>query len=177
MICGRWPVGVPSSAGRATSARVSRFEVGDGWFGATVHGTDAYEVELTEDDESVVPAQPSAAATRAEGLETWLGSLSREELLELVREQLGANRELRRRLELRAATACSDAPVVRERVLALLDPAPFAQYGHVEYTDGHAYGEQAAEAVDALRTLIRQGHAAQAVALAREVVSVGHRQE
>lgn len=119
-----------------------------------------------------VPAQRSAAAHRAEGLERWLDSLSREELLELVREQLGTDRELRRRLELRAAAARSDEPAVRDRVLALLDPAPFAQYGYVEYADARAYGTQASEAVAALRVLITGDRAAQAVTLAREAMAV-----
>ncbi|MFJ4923380.1 SWIM zinc finger domain-containing protein [Streptomyces sp. NPDC088725] len=119
-----------------------------------------------------VPRQRSAAASRAEGLERWLVSLPREELLALVREQVEGDRELRHRLELRAATARSDDPVVRERILALLDPAPFAGYGYVECADAQAYGDQASEAVAALRTLIADGRAAQAVILAREAMAL-----
>ena len=122
-----------------------------------------------------VPRHRSAAASRAKGLTQWLESLPREELLALVREQVERDRELRRRLELRAATARRDDPVVRERVLALLDPAPFAGYGHVEYADAHAYGQQASEAVAALRTLIADGRAALAVTLAREAMAALHR--
>lgn len=190
--------------GQAYQDAVSGLEVGDGCFTATVRGTDAYEVELTEDGEDGVhgecdcpygqeghfckhcvaaglvvlgrardvPAQRSAAASRGQGLEAWLESLTREELLGLVREQLSGSRELHRRLELRAATARSDGPVVRERVLALLDPAPFASYGYVEYADAHAYSRQAAEAVTALRALTGQGRGAQAVVLAREAMAV-----
>jgi uncharacterized Zn finger protein len=123
---------------------------------------------------SDVPRQRSAAASRAKGLAQWLESLPREELLALVREQAERDRELRRRLELRAATARRDDPVVRERVLALLDPAPFASYGYVEYADAHAYGQQASEAVAALRTLIADGRAALAVTLAREAMAALH---
>ncbi|MBB6437574.1 SWIM zinc finger family protein [Streptomyces candidus] len=124
---------------------------------------------------SHVPRQRSAAASRTRGLAQWLESLSREELLALVREQIERDRELRRRLELRAATARRDDPVVRERVLALLDPAPFASYGYVEYADAHAYARQAAEAVTALRTLTADGRAASAVTLAREAMAALHR--
>lgn len=119
-----------------------------------------------------VPAQRSAAAFRGQGLEAWLESLTRAELLGLVREQLARNRELRRRLELRAATARSDGPVVRERVLALVDPAPCASHGYGEYADARAYSLQAEEAVTALRTLTGQGRGAQAVVLAREAMAV-----
>ncbi|MCX5203130.1 hypothetical protein OG897_16940 [Streptomyces sp. NBC_00237] len=124
---------------------------------------------------SDVPLQRSAAASRAKGLAQWLDSLPREELLALVREQVERDRELRRRLELRAATARGDDPVVRERVRALLDPAPFASYGYVEFADAHAYGQQASEAVTALRTLIADGRAALAVTLSREAMAALHR--
>ncbi|WP_167828772.1 SWIM zinc finger family protein [Streptomyces sp. MZ04] len=177
-------------------------EVGDGWIAATVYGTDAYEVELTVNQEGGVfgacgcpygqeghfckhcvavgltvlgqaegiPRQRAAAADRAAGLESWLQSRSREQLLDLVREQLAGDRELRRRLELRAASDSSDMGTVRDRVMALLDPGPFARYGYVEYADAHAYGRQAAEAVTVLRTLTDSGKAAQAVALARDAI-------
>lgn len=52
-----------------------------------------------------VPQQREAAAAKARALETWLGGLSREDLLRLVREQVHEDRGLRRRLELRAAAA------------------------------------------------------------------------
>ncbi|WP_371790742.1 hypothetical protein OG285_09595 [Streptomyces sp. NBC_01471] len=118
-----------------------------------------------------MPHQRSAASSRTEGLERWLVSLPREELLALVREQVERDHELRRRLELRAASARRDDPTVRERVLALLDPVPFARYGCVEYADAHAYGRQASEAVAALRTLTADGRAALAVTLAREAMA------
>ncbi|WP_433545662.1 SWIM zinc finger family protein [Streptomyces sp. CA-294286] len=124
---------------------------------------------------SDVPRQRSAAASRTKGLARWLESLPREELLALVREQVERDRGLRRRLELRAATARRDDPVVRERVLALLDPTPFASYGYVECADAHAYAQQASEAVTALRTLTSDGRAALAVTLAREAMAALHR--
>ncbi|RCH68955.1 hypothetical protein DT019_09985 [Streptomyces sp. SDr-06] len=188
--------------GRGYLDAVSGLEVGDGWFTATVQGTDAYEVELTEDRErgvlgecncpygqeghfckhcvavgltvlrqaSAIPRQRAAAAKRTKGLDTWLTSLSHDELVALLREQIAHDRRLRRRLELRAASARSDMDVVRERVMAFLDVRPFARYGYVEYEDAGAYAEQAAEAVDALRALASGGRADEAVVLAREAI-------
>ncbi|MFE9633524.1 SWIM zinc finger domain-containing protein [Streptomyces sp. NPDC006463] len=181
---------------------VSRLEIGYETITATVDGSDAYEVELTEDEDGgltgwcdcpygqdgnfckhcvavgltvlsqadSVPQQRSAAASRTRLLDGWLESRTREELLALVREQLAGDRDLRRRLELRAAAAGEDTGVVRERVLSLLDTRPFARYGYVEYADAHAYGRQATEAVTALRALTSSGRAAEAVEVAREAL-------
>ncbi|MER7461591.1 hypothetical protein [Streptomyces sp. NPDC097981] len=117
-----------------------------------------------------VPQQRSAAASRTRLLDGWLESRTREELLALVREQLVDDRDLRRRLELRAAAAGEDTGIVRERVLSLLDTRPFARYGYVEYADAHAYGRQAAEAVTALRALTASGRSAVAMEVAREAL-------
>ncbi|WP_406187440.1 SWIM zinc finger domain-containing protein [Streptomyces sp. NBC_01006] len=117
-----------------------------------------------------VPQQRSAAASRTRLLDTWLESRTRGELLALVREQLADDRDLRRRLELRAATAWEDTGIARERILTLLDTRPFARYGYVEYADARAYGRQAAEAVTALRALTAAGRAADAVEVAREAL-------
>uniref|UniRef100_A0AAU2UYZ6 SWIM zinc finger family protein n=1 Tax=Streptomyces sp. NBC_00003 TaxID=2903608 RepID=A0AAU2UYZ6_9ACTN len=181
---------------------VTGLEIGDGWITATVHGTETYEVELTEGDEggtfgdcdcpygqeghfckhcvavgltvlrqaSAIPRQRAAAANRTTGLEAWLQALSHDELLALLREQIAHDRGLRRRLELRAASARSDLAVVRERVMALLDVRSFARYGYVERGDAGAYAQQAAEAVDALRALAADDRAEEAVALTREAI-------
>lgn len=117
-----------------------------------------------------IPHQRAAARTRAVGLEAWLSALSRDELLALVREQIAGDRPLRRRLELRATAARSDLATVRDRILALIDPRPFARYGYVEYADAAGYARQVAEAADALCALTTGGRAAQAAALAEEAV-------
>ncbi|MGW4684005.1 SWIM zinc finger family protein [Streptomyces sp. NPDC004244] len=117
-----------------------------------------------------VPRQRSAAASRTRALDTWLDSRTRGELLALVREQLAEDRGLRRRLELRAATAGEDVGAVRERILSLLDTRPFARYGFVERAEGRAYRRQAAEAVAALRALTAGGRSADAVRVAREAL-------
>jgi uncharacterized Zn finger protein len=181
---------------------VCGMEIGDGWITATVQGTEAYEVELTEDEEggilgdcdcpygqeghfckhcvavgltvlrqaSAIPRQRAAAANRTAGLEAWLQALSHDGLLALLREQIAHDRGLRRRLELRAASARSEMAVVRERVMAMLDVRPFARYGYVERGDAGAYARQAAEAVDALRALAAGDRAQEAVVLAREAI-------
>ncbi|MFJ6837103.1 SWIM zinc finger domain-containing protein [Streptomyces sp. NPDC091209] len=117
-----------------------------------------------------IPRQRAAARARASGLQAWLTSLSRDELLALVREQVTDDREVRRRLELRAASARSDLDTVRDRVPALLDPRSFARYGYVEYAAAPGYARQVAEAAEALRALSGGGQAAFAVGLAEKAI-------
>ncbi|MGW0883691.1 SWIM zinc finger family protein [Streptomyces sp. NPDC002671] len=117
-----------------------------------------------------IPRQRAAARMRAAGFEIWLTALTQAELLALVRELVAGDRELRRRLELRAAAARSDLDTVRERLMALIDPRRFARYGYVEYADAPGYARQVAEAADALRALTAGGQAARAVGLAEEAI-------
>ncbi|WP_236246667.1 SWIM zinc finger domain-containing protein [Streptomyces sp. CC210A] len=119
-----------------------------------------------------VPRQRKAARRRARGLDAWLSALSRDELLALVREEVAEDPHVRRRLELRAASAQGDLAGVRSRVRELLDTGPFARYGYVEYGDARAYTDQAGQAVSALRSLTAAGRAADAVALAREAIGL-----
>ncbi len=113
-----------------------------------------------------------SARDRARGVDAWMAGLSREELLALVREEMVEDRRLRRRLELRAASARGDVVGIRSRVRELLDIGPFAQYGHVEYADARAYADQAGQAVTAIRSLKTSGRAADAMALAREAIGL-----
>ncbi|MGW7259022.1 SWIM zinc finger family protein [Streptomyces sp. NPDC054834] len=117
-----------------------------------------------------VPRQRGRARTRAQELDAWLAALSRDELLALVREQVAEDRQLARRLELRAASVRGDLVEVRARIRELLDTAPFARYGYVEYADAHAYGEQAAQAVSAIAALTTAGRPADAIPLSREAM-------
>ncbi|MER5343213.1 hypothetical protein ABT030_23400 [Streptomyces mirabilis] len=178
---------------------VSGVEVGDGWVTATVHGTERYEVELSLDglggecdcpyglegnfckhlvalgltviaQSERLPRQRKAARARAQGLDAWLSALSKGELLALVREQIDEDRQLRRRLELRAASVCGDLAAVRARICELFDIGPFAQYGYVEYADARAYADQAGQAVSAIGALTGSGRAADAITLAREAM-------
>jgi uncharacterized Zn finger protein len=117
-----------------------------------------------------LPAMRKTAATKDRSLEDWLDSLSREALLDLLREQLAQDKDLRRRLELRAVAAQADVTAVRARIRDLLDTRHYGRHGYVEYADAWAYSEQVGEAVEAIRALTEAGHADQAVAVARETI-------
>ncbi|WP_240134995.1 SWIM zinc finger family protein [Streptomyces sp. MUM 178J] len=117
-----------------------------------------------------LPRQRKAARGRAQDLDAWLSGLPREELLTLVQEQIAEDRQLRRRLELRAASARGDLAGVRARVHELLDVSPFAQYGYVEYADARAYADQAGQALSAIRGLTGSGRAEDAITLSREAM-------
>ncbi|MFF9511988.1 SWIM zinc finger domain-containing protein [Streptomyces sp. NPDC014724] len=181
---------------------VTALEIGDGWITATVHGTDAYEVELSLDEpegltgecdcpygmegnfckhlvalgltalarSESLPRQSTRARSRAQVLDAWLAKLSRDELLALVQEQIAEDRQVRRRLELRATSARGDLAEVRARMRELLDIGRFARYGYVEYADARAFGEQAAQAVSAVAALTATGRAENAISLSREAM-------
>ncbi|UUU30902.1 hypothetical protein JIX56_13830 [Streptomyces sp. CA-210063] len=117
-----------------------------------------------------LPRQRKAARERAQDLDGWLSALSKAELLALLQEQIDEDRQLRRRLELRAASARGDLAVVRGRIRDLLDIGPFAQYGYVEYADARSYADQAGQAVSAIGALTGSGRAADAIILAREAM-------
>ncbi|MER6960690.1 hypothetical protein [Streptomyces sp. NPDC000618] len=117
-----------------------------------------------------LPRQREAARSRARDVDAWLSGLSHGELLALVGELIGEDRQLRRRLELRAASARGDLAEVRARVGELLDIGPFARYGYVEYADARAFADQAGQAVSAIGALIGSGRATEAITLAREAM-------
>ncbi|MFF1905521.1 SWIM zinc finger domain-containing protein [Kitasatospora sp. NPDC058218] len=117
-----------------------------------------------------LPRLKAEGKARAGALASWLGSRSRDDLLLLVRELMDGDRSLRRRLELRAATAQADPAQLRARIADLLAVGRFSRHGYVEYADAQAYALQAGEAVAAVRALTAEGQAEQAVALAREAI-------
>ncbi|MBD3008406.1 SWIM zinc finger domain-containing protein [Streptomyces sp. 5-10] len=119
-----------------------------------------------------LPRQRKAARDRAQDLDGWLSALSKDSLLALLREQIAEDRQLRRRLELRAASARGDLAAVRARIRDLLDISPFAQYGYVEYADARAYADQAGQAVSAIGALTGSGRADDAITLAREAMKL-----
>lgn len=119
-----------------------------------------------------LPVLKAATQSRHQSLNAWLNAQSKEQLLALVHEQLAQDHGLRRRLELRAATADADVDTVRARIRDLLDTSAFSRYGYVEYADAVAYSDQVGEAVAAIRALVRSGRAEQAVDVARETVGV-----
>ncbi|MFE0457941.1 SWIM zinc finger domain-containing protein [Kitasatospora sp. NPDC058965] len=109
-------------------------------------------------------------AARAEHLESWLSSHSRDDLLALVRELIDSDRDLRRRLELRAASAGADPGQLRARITDLLSIGRFSRYGYVEYAEARAYAGQVGEAVAAINALTGKGRGDQAIVLAREAI-------
>ncbi|HEU5333914.1 MAG TPA: SWIM zinc finger family protein [Actinocrinis sp.] len=117
-----------------------------------------------------LPRRRAATQTKKQTLDTWLESLSREDLLALLRTQIAEDRELRRRLELRAASARQDLGALRAQIRELLDTRRFARYGYIEYEDAHAYAQQVGEAVTAIDEAITAGLATEAVGLAREAI-------
>ncbi|MFJ8789475.1 SWIM zinc finger domain-containing protein [Streptomyces sp. NPDC102462] len=117
-----------------------------------------------------LPRQRKAARKRTQDLDGWLSALSKDELLTLLRQQMDEDRQLRRRLELRAASARGDLATVRARIRDLLDIGPFTQYGYVEYADARAYADQAKQAVSAIGALTGSGRAAEAITLVREAM-------
>ncbi|WP_432035785.1 SWIM zinc finger family protein [Streptomyces cucumeris] len=119
-----------------------------------------------------LPRQRKAARDRAQDLDGWLSGLSKDALLILVREQIAEDRQLRRRLELRAASARGDLAAVRARIRDLLDISPFAQYGYVAYADARAYADQAGQAVSAIGALTGSGRADDAITLTREAMKL-----
>lgn len=117
-----------------------------------------------------LPQQRKAARGRTQNLEAWLSALPKAELLALLREQIGEDRQLRRRLELRAASARGDFAAVRARIRDLLDIGAYAQYGYVEYADARAFADQAGEAVSAICGLTGSARAGDAITLSREAM-------
>ncbi|MFD7549384.1 SWIM zinc finger domain-containing protein [Streptomyces sp. NPDC059816] len=117
-----------------------------------------------------LPRQRESARARVRGLDAWLSGLSREELLAVVRDEIAEDRDVRRRLELRAASARGDLAAIRSRVRELLDVAPFTRHGYVEHADARAYAARAGQAVSAVRSLTASGRAKDSQALAREAI-------
>ena len=129
-------------------------------------------VVLSQDAEHLISA---AGTARGGGLDAWLEGLSREELLDLLREQLSRDRDLRCRLEARAAAARAggvDLTEVRAKIARLLDVRRHAQYGYVEYHDASAFAAQAAEVVTTIRSMTAAGRSAMAVPLARDAITM-----
>ncbi|MEU3651594.1 DUF6880 family protein [Streptomyces sp. NPDC032161] len=117
-----------------------------------------------------LPKQRKTARSRAQTLDAWLSDLSREELLELVRDRVAEDRQFRRRLELRVANARGDMAWARSRIRELLDIGPFAQYGYVEYAAARGYSDQAGQVASTIGELTGSGRAADAITLAREAL-------
>lgn len=112
------------------------------------------------------PAE-SAAKARSSGIQAWLASLGREDLLLLVLDQLTEDDDWRGRLELRAASATADLDVIGARLGAMLDAAEFGQYGYIEESESRRYAKRIDAATSVVNELVSAGHAAEAIAVAQ----------
>ena len=114
-------------------------------------------------------------STRAEvpavrpDLDAWLEELGADELRLELRALLRADRELRRRFELRAAQANEDTGEVRTLVRRLLRVGP---RGYIDYDDAHDYAANVREAAEAITGLVDKGRA-EAVEIVREALAEG----
>jgi tetratricopeptide (TPR) repeat protein len=113
-----------------------------------------------------------AAKPRSGGLQSWLTSLGREELLLLVLDQLAEDDDWRGRLELHAASAAADLDTIGARLGALLDAEEFGQYGYIEEGESRRYAKRVDTATSVVNQLVSSGHAAEAAAVAEFAISI-----
>jgi tetratricopeptide (TPR) repeat protein len=115
---------------------------------------------------------PPAAKPRSRGLQSWLNSLKREDLLLLVLDQLVEDDDWRGRLELRAASAAADVDAIAARLGALLDAEEFGQYGYIEEGEAGRYAKRVDTAASVVTELVSTGHAAQAVVVCEYAIGI-----
>jgi uncharacterized Zn finger protein len=111
-----------------------------------------------------LPRQMEATQARRQALESWLDSLSKQELLAELLALLREDRDLRRRLELRAASATADAVTVRRAVRELIMP----RRGYAEYIEASTYAYDVHKAAAAIDDLVEAGGAEDAIEITRE---------
>jgi uncharacterized Zn finger protein len=115
-----------------------------------------------------LPRQMEAVRAGRQALESWLGSLSKQELLAELLALLREDRDLRRRLELRAAAANADAVTVRRAVRELIMP----RRSSAEYIEAATYADDVHQAAAAIGDLIDAGGAADAIGITREAIDL-----
>src|SRR5215472_965816 len=116
-----------------------------------------------------LPRRLEAAQAQRQALESWLGSLSKEELLAELLGLLDDDRDLRRRFELRAASVNADAAAVRRAVRKLI---ALPGSGYLEHGEAYAYAHDVSEAATAIDELTAAGGAAEAIGIAREALGL-----
>ncbi|HTZ29051.1 MAG TPA: SWIM zinc finger family protein [Streptosporangiaceae bacterium] len=102
-------------------------------------------------------------------LESWLESLSKEDLLAELSALLHEDRALRRRFELRAASANADGVIIRRAVRDLI---MLPRRGYIEYGEAPDYANDVRNAAAAIGDLIDAGGAADAIGIAREAIGL-----
>ncbi|WP_152442613.1 SWIM zinc finger family protein [Nocardiopsis kunsanensis] len=168
----------------------------------TVHGTDAYQVELTplrngmewdcdcpwaEDGNfckhcvalglvHLYNADHGVETPRAPDLQAYLRSLSTTDLVELVLEATDASPELRGRLELRASAAgygSNDSGADNaDSAGRSLVEAALRVTGFVEYTEARVYADRVHEVARLVEMKTEQGMATMAEELARHAATL-----
>ncbi len=114
----------------------------------------------------------AAAKPRASGVQSWLNSLNRDDLLLLVLDQLVEDEDWRGRLELRAASAAADLDAIAARLGALLDAEEFGQYGYIEEGESGRYAKRVDNSTSVVSELVSTGHAEQALAVAEYAIAI-----
>jgi uncharacterized Zn finger protein len=123
-------------------------------------------------------SRPSPTPSRASDLSCWLNSLSRDDLVALVCDQVVEDDDWRRRLELRAAAAASDLSAVSARAQSLLrrddeyGSYKFAgQYGYLEGPESWYYARRVRQVTEAIKLLTEAGQAGDAMVIAEQALA------
>jgi tetratricopeptide (TPR) repeat protein len=114
----------------------------------------------------------AGAKPRSSGVQAWLNSLNRDDLLLLVLDQLVEDDDWRGRLELRAASAAADLDAIAARLGALLDAEEFGQYGYIEEGESGRYAKRVDNSTSVVNELVAAGHPAQALAVAEYAIAI-----
>ncbi|HUD36612.1 MAG TPA: SWIM zinc finger family protein [Streptosporangiaceae bacterium] len=118
-------------------------------------------------------APPDAdAPAAASGLLSWLNSLSRDDLLGLVLDQIIEDEDWRDRLFLRATAADADLETILADLADLLDPAGFGEYGYVDEGESRRYASRVAAAMDVVADLIDAEQADEAIEVAEYAIDL-----
>ncbi|HEY2580022.1 MAG TPA: SWIM zinc finger family protein [Streptosporangiaceae bacterium] len=116
-----------------------------------------------------LPLRMAEAQNERQALQSWLDSLSREELLAELRGLLDEDPELRRRFELRAATVNADTMAVRSAVRELI---ALSRRDYIDYDQAYDYAGKVSEAATAIEALTNAGAAEEAIGIAREAIAL-----
>ena len=125
-----------------------------------------------------VPAQRARGRARRSDLESWLSSLSRDDLLALVVDQALEDDEWRRRLGLRAAAAAEDIPEIGKRAAVLLSAdgdlgqyRSTGQYGYLEGPETWRYARRIGDVTEIVGNLTSSGNASAAITIAEQALA------
>ncbi len=132
----------------------------DGNFCKHCVATGLAALRLTEKRQAI-----PASHEQRELLVSWLASLSKDELVAEILELLDSDRDLRRRLQLRAAARRANVHHVRRAVQNLVETD-----GFIEYAEASSYARDVSRAAEAIGALTDGGAAEDAIYLARDAL-------